>query len=304
MKKIEPPKVLVDLYRDLRDRRLLLPFGLLAGALVLVPLALSKSSHPSPPPAVAPSAGKASAAQPAVLTAEVGVRNYNQRLAALKEKDPFKRHFKLPGGNSGGKSAQPPQAGSATSVPPSSSTTSASAPTVSATPSSAGYTPTPGSGSTTTRTVTVPSHPPKPQAYRAVVDLKIGEPTKLEQLNGVKPLTELPHASNPIVALLGATLDRTSATFLVSRDVSSVQGGGGCAPDRSACQLLTMKPGGKAKLTDSFGGKTYVLKVLDIRLQRVELNRNATEHRSSNGGSSSSGPVPGGKRAFSSSLRR
>ena len=102
MKKIEPPKILVDLYRDLRDRRLLLPFGLLAGALVLVPLALSKSSHPSPPPAVASSAGKVSAAQPAVLTAEVGVRNYNKRLAAMKEKDPFKRHFKLPnlpGGN-------------------------------------------------------------------------------------------------------------------------------------------------------------------------------------------------------------
>ena len=304
MKKIEPPKILVDLYRDLRDRRLLLPFGLLAGALVLVPLALSKSSHPSPPPAIAPSAGKVSAAQPAVLTAEVGVRNYNKRLAAMKEKDPFKRHFKLPklpGGNPG-KLAPPSEASAPAPAPSPSTSTSES--TGSVTPSSAGYTPTPSSGSTTTRTVTVPSHPPKPQAYRAVVDLKIGEPTKLEQRNGVKPLTELPHASNPIVALLGATLDRSSATFLVSRDVSSVQGGDGCAPDRSACQLLTMKPGGKAKLTDSFGGKTYVLKVLDIRLQRVKLSDKSAEHAARSGGKSASGLVPGGRRAFSSSWRR
>ncbi len=136
-----------------------------------------------------------------------------------------------------------------------------------------------------------------------MVDLKIGWPTKLEQRNGVKPLTELPHASNPIVALLRATLDRTSATFLVSRDVSSVQGGDGCAPDRSACQLLTMKPGGKAKLTDSFGGKTYVLKVLDIRLQRVKLS-DKPPSTVGNGGKSASGLVPGGKRAFSSSRRR
>ena len=151
----------------------------------------------------------------------------------------------------------------------------------------------------------MPSHPPQPRAYRAVVDLKIGEPKKLELHNGVKPLTELPHASNPIVALLGATLDRTSATFLVSRDVSSVQGGGGCAPDRSACQLLTMKPGGKAKLTNSLGGKTYVLKVLDIRLQRVKVSEKAAaKHGSSSSGRSSGGLVPHGQSDFSSSLRR
>src|SRR3954453_14804186 len=104
MKKIEPPKILVDLYRDLRDRRLLVPFVALAVALVLVPLALSKSSHKPAAAATGTTGTQVSAAEPAVMTATFGVRNFNKRLSALKEKDPFQRHFvlpKLPGSNPG-----------------------------------------------------------------------------------------------------------------------------------------------------------------------------------------------------------
>lgn len=270
MKKIEPPKILVDLYRDLRDRRLLLPFGLLAAALILVPVALSKSSHPaSPPPVTAGAGGAPSAAQPAVLTDEVGVRNYQKRLAALKRKDPFKRHVKLPrlpGGNPGrlAKPGSTPAATSGSVTPP--------PPTGSGGSSSLGATSTTPPATTTeshTKTVTVERQNSAVPVYEGVVDLKIGFPTKLKKHDGVKPLTDLPHKSNAVVSLLGAALDGKTATFLVSRDVSSVEGGSSCTPHRSSCQLLTMKPGGKAKLTLTDTGKTYVLKVLDIRLVRV-----------------------------------
>ena len=288
MKKVEPPKILVDLYRDLRDRRLLLPFGLLAVALVLVPVALSKSSHPSASPAVGVAGSRpVSAAEPAVMTEDVGVRSYNKRLAALKEKDPFKRNFKLPklpGGNPG--RLAPPASAGVAATPPSSPAAASSA--VSATPPATTASSSSSSADTpptsTTRTVTVQSHVPQPRVYNTVVDLKIGAPGDLKRRDGVKPLTQLPHASNPVVALMGATLDRTTATFLVSRDVASVQGGSGCSPNRSACQLLTMKPGGRAKLVDPTSGKTYVLKVLDIRLVRVKLSGKTGSGKSQAGG--------------------
>jgi hypothetical protein len=271
MKKIEPPKILVDLYRDLRDKRLLLPFGLLAAALVLVPLALSTSSSPAPPaPTATAGAGDTpSAAQPAVLVHEVGVRNYHKRLVALKRKDPFKRHMKLPrlpGGNPG-RLAKPastvvPASGSLAPPPTSGGGSSSSLEPTTTTPPAT-------TTESQTRTVTVERQDTSVPVYEGVVDLKVGLPTKLKKREGVKPLTDLPHSSNAVVSLLGAALDRKSATFLVSRDVSAVEGGSSCTPRRSACQLLTMKPGGKAKLTLADTGTTYVLKVLDIRLIRV-----------------------------------
>ena len=69
MKSFEPPKFLANVYRDLRDRHLLIPaLGLLA-AIVAVPFLLGKSSRSdtSPPPAAVST--EASATQPAVLAA-------------------------------------------------------------------------------------------------------------------------------------------------------------------------------------------------------------------------------------------
>jgi hypothetical protein len=309
MKKLEPPKILVDLYRDLRDRRLLLPLAFLAVGLILVPVALSKSSHPAPPSAASLGGGsEVGAAVPAVMTEEVGVRAYKKRLAMLKEKDPFKRHLKLPalpGGNPGQLAAPPPT--DVATTPPSSSTSASATSGEAVAPvsgSTSGLTssgnPTTTSSSSTTQTVTVPSGvPQQPRIYRTVVDLKIGTADKLKRRNSVKPLTELPHASNPVVALVGATLDRKRASFLVSRDIASVHGGSGCSPHRHECEILTMKPGGKAKLTDSASGKTYVLRVLAIRLVRVKLGQKSgggsgTSH------SGSGGVGPSGKAAFSS----
>jgi hypothetical protein len=316
MKKVEPPKILADLYRDLRDRRLLVPFIALAVALILVPLALSKSSHrPTATPATAATGARAqvSAAEPAVMTETFGVRNFNKRLSALKQKDPFQRHFvlpKLPGGNPG-KLAPPSTSATPASTPttaptgaPAGSTPPATSP-VTASPTSATPVTTTPTSTTPTRTVTVHSNSPSPglHLYHSVVDLKVGQPNKLKKREGVQPLTELPHESNPVVALMGASLDTTHAVFLVNRDVTSVQGGRSCAPSRSACQLLDMKPGGKAKLKDSADGKTYVLKVLDIRLVR-DSSAHGKSGTTGPGKSHGGGLVPGRSVDYSAGLSR
>jgi hypothetical protein len=95
--------------------------------------------------------------------------------------------------------------------------------------------------------------------------VKVGLPNQLAKRENVKPMTDLPHDSKPVVAFLGATVDSKHAQFLVSRQVTSVVGGSSCSPARGDCEVLTMRPGGKAKLAYAPDGKTYVLKLLAIR---------------------------------------
>ena len=77
MKKLQAPPFLDNLYRDMRDRRLLVPALALLVALIAVPLALSSSSATTAPPPVPPAAassgaGHEAATSPAVLAEQPG----------------------------------------------------------------------------------------------------------------------------------------------------------------------------------------------------------------------------------------
>ena len=267
MRKLETPQFLVDLYRDLRDRRLLLPSLLLVVALIAVPVGLSHSasSATAPPSAASPAGSKPTSAEPAVLVADTGIRSYRRRLAALKSKNPFQRHFALPklhSGNGGGLAPATP----APSTPPVSSTPSTPVP-----PPSTPTTSTPTATTTTTQTVTVTKPAPKPvkRFFEYRVDLKVGLPGQLKKREGVKRLTVLPHQSRPVIVFLGQTADGSGAVFSVSSDVASVDGTGTCIPAPAQCQYLTMKPGDDETFDYTPDGKTYELKLLGIRRVRV-----------------------------------
>ncbi len=93
---IRTPELLNNLYRDLRDRRLLFPAAALLVALIAVPVALSSSSPTTTPPAPAPveaGSGPAAATEPAVLAEELGMTAYQKRLNQLQTKNPFKRQY-------------------------------------------------------------------------------------------------------------------------------------------------------------------------------------------------------------------
>ena len=101
MKNVQTPQLLTDLYRDLRDRRLLVPALVLVVALIAVPVALSSSSATTAPPAPAPAATadgseEEAATSPAVLTEELGVTDYRKRLEQLQGNNPFQQQFALP----------------------------------------------------------------------------------------------------------------------------------------------------------------------------------------------------------------
>jgi hypothetical protein len=281
MKNFKPPQILVDVYRDLRDRRLLLPALVLLVAIVAVPLALSSSStEPAAPPAPAAAAGsdKATAAEAAVLTRQLGVSDYRKRLEQFKSKNPFRQHFALPNITSKvqGSSVTVPTSGATSGITGASdgstSTTSTSTTTTSSTSSSS------PTSSTSAPTTSEPSQDqtPKPttELVQRRVDVKVGkEGSPLEERDGVKQLTMLPDGTTPVVAFLGTSENGKHAYFVVSTDVSNVSGDGNCLTTTPTCQFLSLQEGEAESFDYTPDLSTYNLRLLNIKDVVVKKTR-------------------------------
>ncbi|HYY74226.1 MAG TPA: hypothetical protein VE662_05340 [Solirubrobacterales bacterium] len=289
IRKPAPPRFVMDLYRDLRDRRLLLPAAVLAVALIAVPIALSSSSTPiSTPiaPAGAPGGGETrSAAEPAVAMQELGVTNYRKRLQQLKSKDPFHQQFlprtatsklqtSLTTASSGSTTDSGGASGGSTSGPASSTvggSTSTSNPSTGA------------STGTSTESASSSSHtspkPPKPRWFSYRLAVKVGPVGELEELSSVKRLTMLPSESKAVITFVGVSEDGKRALFLVSPDVDSVSGDGRCVPSSSSCQYVVLKQGEEATFDFAPDGKTYKLKLLEIRLSSISGDGSGGGHK-------------------------
>jgi hypothetical protein len=264
---VKAPQFLGNLYRDMRDRRLLLPALALAIALIIVPVALSSSpdESPAPPPAADTVGADAEAAtSPAVLAEQLGITDYRKRLEEFKSKDPFRSKFA---------SAPPAEPSAAAADGGSSDATSTADTTATAstsTSSSSTTSSTPSSGGSSS----TPSNTPQPQeptllAFR--VDVAIGPPGDVTRRKNVELGKLLPGEGKPMVTFAGATEDLKHALFLTTDAVSSVTGDGRCVPGRSDCSLLRLAVGDEAKLAYApEGDRTYKLKLLGIGLEPVD----------------------------------
>lgn len=262
MKSVRTPQLLTDLYRDLRDRRLLVPALALAAALIAVPMALSSSATPPPTaPATAPAASRPdteTAAQPAVLTRELGVTAYRKRLERFSGKNPFHQQFTLPEVTS--------KVQQSSLNEPSGVTTSGGG-----TPSTAQ----PTSTSSTSPGTTPPASPssgPSNDAQKPItevilrrIDVKVGPQGDLVEKTGVKQLKMLPSSTTPVVIFLGTSESGGRAFFLVSSDVTAVSGDGACLATTPTCQFLTLKAGEAASFDYAPDTLTYKLRLLAIR---------------------------------------
>ena len=266
---VQAPAFLNNLYRDMRDRRLLLPALALIIAVIAVPAALSSSSATTAPPPAPAATGLAheAATSPAVLTEQLGVTDYRKRLAQIKSKNPFRKHF-----TSVPKSAKLGivQTGGTSST----TTTITGAGSSSATPSVTSTVPATG-GSTIPAGSTTPSAPsseppnetPKPttEVIQRRIDVKVGPQGDLQKRTGVKQLKMLPSSSTPVIAFLGTNEGGNRAFFLVSTDVTAVSGDGACLTTTPNCQFLTMKEGQVESFDYAPDTLTYKLKLLAIR---------------------------------------
>jgi hypothetical protein len=290
--KLEPPSFLSDLYRDLRDRRLLIPIAGLLVAIVAVPVLLKggSSAAPPPPPASAVSPDDATPVAPAVLVDDTGVRDYKKRLAALKQTNPFKQKYALPTPES--VALQGSGSGSSTSSTSTSSLSGGSTVDTTVTDSS---TTSSSTGSVTTDTTVTDtqsssqaptSHQPeipKPEVrfYAGRIDVTIGKLGDATRIDDVRYLDLLPNEKAPVVAFLGLTHGAEAAVFSISRDVAETSGDGSCAPKKPApCEFLTVGVGDQEmlKLAD---GTTYRLRLLHTHIVRVP------DPRTENGGDQS-----------------
>jgi hypothetical protein len=263
MKNFQSPQFLADLYRDLRDRRLLsIAIALVAG-IIVVPVALSSSSSPAPQPAAPPADALASnqtAPAVSVVASNPGLRDYRRRLSALGAKDPFEQKFVAPKGL-GGTELGASGLGESVTVPDASSSSTASTGS-SSTPTSPGGVSAGGRSSPKTVTKVKTKTKTKTKYISFKVKLRVGEVNGTpETLEGVSTLDLLPADAVPALAYLGVSGGK--ALFMVSSDVISITGTGACMLGTVKCQLLLLEPGQYQDLlwTD---GKTYRVTLLKI----------------------------------------
>ena len=273
MKSVRTPQLLTDLYRDLRDRRLLVPALALVAALIAVPVALSSSATPPPTaPATVPAASrpaKETAAEPAVLTRQLGITDYRKRLERLKGKNPFRQQFTLPEVTSKVQQSSLNEPSGVTTSGGGSTSTSSTAQTTSTSSTSPG-----------TTTPAPPSSEPSGGAQKPItevilrrIDVKVGPQGDLVKKTGVKQLKMLPSSTTPVVIFLGTSESGGRAFFLVSSDVTAVSGDGACLATTPTCQFLTLKVGETASFDYAPDTLTYKLRLLAIRDVVVKKTR-------------------------------
>lgn len=237
------PPFLVDLYYDLRDRRLLPLIALILVAIIAAPFLLKDDSTEVVPPAP-PNAGSA-AIQPAsektltVVKAAPGLRDYKKRLSRREPTDPFKQRYTAPV-LEGSELGEETTTTTTTESTESSSTGSSGE----STPSTPG-----GSGSEGS-----PSPAPGKLTFFAfAIDVRIVkartkpngkvEQSKPEDHEKVIAPAPLPGAKTPVVTYMGLGGKDHNPLFLVSEDVSAVFGEGKCVSGTGHCQLIELEPG-------------------------------------------------------------
>jgi hypothetical protein len=303
LSQLKVPQALNDVYRDLRDRRLLVPAVALLVALVAVPMLLKTPDEPAPPAPVAVAVDKSASPVSAAVLADtsVGVRNYRKRLDALKSKNPFKPQFVAAaqgdgsGSGSGAATNTSPDT-SSTTPPPATTGEGAAPPPIGPTPSSGDVSTggtgdvTTDGGSTTTDNTGGGSgngnggngnggngnggngNQPSSDDVEVVnhlftrrVDLMIGLQGDPKLHENVKPMTILPNNSTAVVAFLGTDEKGQRAAFVVSKDATMVAGDGACVPSPEACLYITLEKNETATLDFGPDGQTFDLRLLEIR---------------------------------------
>jgi hypothetical protein len=270
---VKLPPVVEDVYRDLRDRRLLPIVALLLVAIVAVPIALSVSSgtpSSTAPPVAEIVPADAPEAQAAVLAENPGLRDYRERLDALKSQNPFDQQFET-----SGLAGTEVESGSGSVE---TLTESGGAPVTGGAGDTGSVTPT-GGGSTTTSSPDTSSSGGSADGGPAVetqvffytfkVDLQYGLEGDVKERRNVKLLDLL----SPVGTFLGASADASRAVFALSSNVTTVSGEGDCAPSPDSCDFLSLKKGESASLAYQQEGAepaSYRLAVDDIRMVKVK----------------------------------
>ena len=246
----------IDLWQDLREKRLWpIAVGLLA-ATAAVPLLLFKPASPPAPQPPLPTASQGPRL-PAVSVDSGPVEGSD--LTQFSSKNPFIPLSDLQTQASSSGSTQP-----GASQPSSPSVSAASAGGSPATPAQ-----TQGGGSSGGGGSSSTASSPTVRWFRYTIDVKFGTPGKLKTLNNVETLKMLPSTKQPVVIFMGVTTDG-HAIFFVDDPSYSASGQGTCNVSGDACRFVTLSPrsgSNSETFTSADGGTKYRLQLLQVNQQ-------------------------------------
>ena len=275
--------LLLDVWNDLREKRLAPVAILLAVALVAVPLLLGGGGSSADPAPAAATATQPKQQAPLVKAADEAKGGASD-LGVFNPKDPFKPAIEPP----------PPGSGTATVEKPSDSPDkgggSGSGPGEEKPGSGGGSPITPGAPGP------APVAPPSEggrKSYTYVADIRFGRAGRERRHRGVTRLAILPSARNPMLVFMGVTADRKRAVFLLD-STSSQAGEGSCKPSGSTCSFLYLSAADDRDqhfFTDSVG-RDYGIHLLRLRRQEVRSGKASRARASRRGGRRKGGRKP------------
>ncbi len=282
---------MLDLWQDLKDKRLWPVAVVLLAALVAVPVLLAKpSSAPSGPAPVANAAGPKPDVLKQLAKVKLGedVPGDGSTLGVFNPGDPFKppkgaikKDDDTSGNNSGPSGSD--------SVIPGSEDGSDTGSTGGGTPTTPGGTPggtpNPGGGTTTTT-----------KTYKYVVDLTFTANGRTRRIKGMEKLEMLPSPNAPLLIFMGVTPKGSDAVFLVDSTLEAA-GEGRCKPSEAECAFAVIGAGSEYMFTED-NGDTYTVRIDEIRKVEVGAGGKGAKAGNSKAGGSKARASVGPNRRF------
>jgi hypothetical protein len=261
---------LLDLWHDLREKRLWPIAALLLVATAAVPVVLLQKAQPSATPAPTATQGQPAADKlPTVTLDDIG-NTVPSDLTAFKtsERNPFKPLKDLPKADKGA---------GVTITRKNGSSSGSSSSSGSASPSGSGS----GSGSSTggTGSGSGGSAPPKTTYFSYRADVSFGTPGKEKTTKQLETFSLLGDEKNPAAMFMGISDDHKYAVFTVDTARYDSNGEHECKPSPERCELIYLKvdeDSNETTFTSLDGQTTYNLKILAIK--RIVLDKAAVEN--------------------------
>jgi hypothetical protein len=256
---------LIDIWHDLREKRLWpVAVGLVAAAVAIPAIMLKPASDPAPAPVVA-----ANNSQPETLpTVSVdSLPTHGSKLETFSRRNPFKPLDTLQKAPKTASSSSSAPSSSGSSDPTAGSTGSPSAGDI-AGALGGGAGGSSGGGASTGSTGSAGGSPQTTtREYIYTVDVSFGTVDKQKKYKEVQPLTQLPNSDSPVITLLGVSSDGKSALFEVADPGLKADGEGTCGSDTS-CQFVKLglsEDENEETFTATDGSVAYDLKLLKVR---------------------------------------
>jgi hypothetical protein len=272
----------LDLWQDLREKRLWpVAVGLLAAAIAIPLVMLKPASQGTPAPVVATPAPKADTLPAVEVDASP---THGSKLETFSQRDPFKPLSDLKKADSTGSTSS--GSGSKASDPTVSSADSSTSPGGSSPSSSSpGDLPSPVTSPSSPDSTTTTTAPLK--WFRYTADISFGQAGDLKTLKGATDFTLLPDAKTATVVFMGVTNDAKSALFFIADPAFTPSGEGECN-DKKDCRFVKLALDDKKDeetFTSLDGTVVYKLKLLKLNREYMSPDEAQGDTSDSNAGS-------------------